>query len=394
MDMSDSFAKRFRAALAKKAQEDLLRTRRIVEDDYAGVLNVDGKAYLNFAANDYLGLRFDERVLQPFVEGLSKYGAGSGASPLVTGHSIEHARLEAWLAEKLGREAVLLFSSGFAANHALCQALLHKDDVVVSDKLMHASFIEGAMVSEANLKRFAHNDIAHARTLLDGIDSSHAVLLASEGVFSMDGDTAPVADLVSLAHESNAMLMLDDAHALGVLGDRGLGSVDAFNLTQDDCPVLMGTFGKAVGTSGAFIAGSHELIDYLVNHAKHYIYSTAMSAANARATLASLELIVAGEQRTRLFANIARFRDGVARHGLPVLASNTAIQPFIIGSADGVLQASDYLRSLGVWVGAIRSPTVPKGSDRLRITLSAVHCDKDIDALIDALCLLREQEWG
>lgn len=394
MDMSDPFAKRFRAALASKAQEDLLRTRRIVEDDYAGVLNVDGKAYLNFAANDYLGLRFDERVLQPFVEGLSKYGAGSGASPLVTGHSIEHARLESWLAEKLGREAVLLFSSGFAANHALCQALLHKDDVVLSDKLMHASFIEGAMVSEAKLKRFAHNDVKHARTLLDGIDSSPAVLLASEGVFSMDGDTAPVAELVSLAQASNAMLMLDDAHAFGVLGDSGLGSVDAFHLTQDDCPVLMGTFGKAVGTSGAFIAGSHDLIDYLVNHAKHYIYSTAMSAANAWATLASLELIVAGEQRTRLFANIARFRDGVARHGLPVLDSNTAIQPFIIGSADGVLQASDYLRSLGVWAGAIRSPTVPKGSDRLRITLSAVHCDKDIDALIDALCLMREQGWG
>lgn len=392
--MSDSFATRFRAALAIKAQEDLLRTRRIVEDDYAGVLNVDGKAYLNFAANDYLGLRFDERVLQPFVEGLSKYGAGSGASPLVTGHSIEHARLEAWLAEKLGREAVLLFSSGFAANHALCQALLQKDDVVVSDKLMHASFIEGAMVSEAKLKRFAHNDVKHAKTLLEGIDSNHAVLLASEGVFSMDGDTAPVAELVSLAQESNAMLMLDDAHAFGVLGESGLGSVDAFGLSQEDCPVLMGTFGKAVGTSGAFIAGSHDLIDYLVNHAKHYIYSTAMSAANARATLASLELIVAGEQRTRLLANIARFRDGVARHGLPVLDSNTAIQPFIIGSADGVLQASDYLRSLGVWVGAIRSPTVPKGSDRLRITLSAVHCDKDIDALIDALCLLREQGWG
>ena len=392
--MANPFAQRFRQALDIKHQQDLLRTRRIVADDYAGVLKVDGQAYLNFASNDYLGLRFDERVLQPFVEGLSKYGAGSGASPLVTGHTIEHTRLESWLADKLGREAVLLFSSGFAANHALCQALLQKDDVVVSDKLMHASFIEGAMVSDATLKRFKHNDVVHAQSLLQGIASKNAVFMASEGVFSMDGDTAPVNELVSLAHEHNALLMLDDAHALGVLGDNGLGSVDAFGLSQEDCPVVMGTFGKAVGTSGAFIAGSQDLIDYLVNHAKHYIYSTAMSAANARATMASLELIVAGEQRTRLLANIALFRDGVARHGLPVLDSNTAIQPFIIGSADGVLQASDYLRSLGVWVGAIRSPTVPKGSDRLRITLSAVHCDKDIDALLDALCLLREQGWG
>lgn len=392
--MANPFAQRFRQALDIKHQQDLLRTRRIVADDYAGVLKVDGQAYLNFASNDYLGLRFDERVLQPFVEGLSKFGAGSGASPLVTGHSIEHARLESWLADKLGREAVLLFSSGFAANHALCQALLQKDDVVVSDKLMHASFIEGAMVSDATLKRFKHNDVVHAHSLLQGIASNSAVFMASEGVFSMDGDTAPVNELVSLAHQHNALLMLDDAHALGVLGDNGLGSVDAFGLSQEDCPVVMGTFGKAVGTSGAFIAGSQDLIDYLVNHAKHYIYSTAMSAANARATLASLELVVSSEQRAKLQSNIQRFRDGVARHGLPVLESHTAIQPFIIGTADGVLQASEYLRSLGLWVGAIRSPTVPKGSDRLRITLSAVHCDKDIDALLDALCLLREQGWG
>ena len=392
--MSNPFEQRFRHALTHKTQQDLLRTRYVVEDDYAGVLKVNGTAYLNFASNDYLGLRFDERVLQPFVEGLSKYGAGSGASPLVTGHSIEHARLESWLADKLGRDAVLLFSSGFAANHALCQALLQKNDVVVSDKLMHASFIEGAMVSEARLKRFAHNDVAHAQTLLEAIDKDSATLIASEGVFSMDGDTAPVPELVSLAQEHHAMLMLDDAHALGVLGDNGLGSVDAFGLTQADCPIVMGTFGKAVGTSGAFIAGSQDLIDYLVNHAKHYIYSTAMSAANARATLASLALIVAGEQRQRLQSNITRFRKGVARHDLPVLASQTAIQPYIVGSAEGVLQASDYLRALGVWVGAIRSPTVPKGSDRLRITLSAVHQDKDIDALIDALCLMREQGWG
>lgn len=250
------------------------------------------------------------------------------------------------------------------------------------------------MVSEARLKRFAHNDVAHAQTLLEAIDKDSATLIASEGVFSMDGDTAPVPELVSLAQEHHAMLMLDDAHALGVLGDNGLGSVDAFGLTQADCPIVMGTFGKAVGTSGAFIAGSQDLIDYLVNHAKHYIYSTAMSAANARATLASLALIVAGEQRQRLQSNITRFRKGVARHDLPVLASQTAIQPYIVGSAEGVLQASDYLRALGVWVGAIRSPTVPKGSDRLRITLSAVHQDKDIDALIDALCLMREQGWG
>lgn len=392
--MSNPFEQRFRHALTHKTQQDLLRTRYVAEDDYAGVLKVNGTAYLNFASNDYLGLRFDERVLQPFVEGLSKYGAGSGASPLVTGHSIEHARLESWLADKLGRNAVLLFSSGFAANHALCQALLQKNDVVVSDKLMHASFIEGAMVSEARLKRFAHNDVAHAQTLLEAIDKDSATLIASEGVFSMDGDTAPVPELVSLAQEHHAMLMLDDAHALGVLGDNGLGSVDAFGLTQADCPIVMGTFGKAVGTSGAFIAGSQDLIDYLVNHAKHYIYSTAMSAANARATLASLALIVAGEQRQRLQSNITRFRKGVARHDLPVLASQTAIQPYIVGSAEGVLQASNYLRALGVWVGAIRSPTVPKGSDRLRITLSAVHQDKDIDALIDALCLMREQGWG
>ena len=373
-------------ALAQRYQDGYLRTRHCQQYEKDAVVNINGEHFLNFASNDYLGMRQHQGVLQAWVEGLAHFGGGSGASPLVTGYSQAHLALEAYLADKLQREAVLLFNSGFAANQAICQALFADGGHIVADKLMHASFIDGAMSSNATLSRFKHNDVSHAETLLSKSEVTDK-LLVSEGVFSMDGDSAPVSELTSLATAHNAWLMLDDAHAFGVTGEHGLGSADAYGLSQASLAVLMATFGKAIGTGGAFIAGSQLLIDYLINHARHYIYSTAMPPAQAVATLQSLTYCEEGEARAALHDNIAYFRDIAAQNGIDVMSSQSAIQPVLIGDPQRAVAISEAMRSRGIWVTAMRHPTVPKGTDRLRITLSALHQKKDIDVMCDALML-------
>ncbi|QJR79800.1 8-amino-7-oxononanoate synthase [Alteromonas pelagimontana] len=378
------------SALQQKAQAGYLRERQCVEYEKDGVISVGGQHYLNFASNDYLAMRQHQGVLQTWVEGLAQFGGGSGASPLVTGYTQAHRALEEYLAEKLNREAVLLFNSGFAANQALCQALFAassgSNSLILADKFMHASFIDGAMGSAATLKRFKHNDIPHLKTLI--ADSYHQdCLVASEGIFSMDGDSAPVSDLVALCEQHSAWLMLDDAHGFGVLGKNGMGTCEQYDLSVDQVPVLMATFGKAVGTAGAFIAGSRELVEYLVNFARHYIFSTAMPAAQALATLYSLTEIEKPERRLALQKNIAIFRDLATDAGLSLTESTSAIQPVILGCPKDALAVSEGLRQRGIWVPAIRHPTVPKNSDRLRITLNSEHSQNDIQALVDALQL-------
>ncbi|MEN8822984.1 MAG: 8-amino-7-oxononanoate synthase [Glaciecola sp.] len=374
-------------ALTILSNDNLRRRRTILQDDYDGVIKVDCQHYLNFSSNDYLGHRQHQDILQSYVEGLSRYGAGAGASPLVTGHSQCHQALEDHVADSLNREAVLLFSSGFAANQAICQALMYDGDTIVSDKLMHASFIDAAIHSPAQLLRFKHNDIEHANQQLT--KASGNTLCVSEGVFSMDGDKGELAALQTSSAQHNAWFMLDDAHGFGVLGETGMGSVEAANLSQDQCQIVMGTFGKAIGTGGAFVAGSQVLIDYLINKAKHYIYSTAFSAAQAKATLTSIELVKNGGTRHKLHDNIQYFKTLAKARDLPILESDSAIQPYLICDPAKALAASECLKQLGLWVNAIRSPTVPKGSDRLRITLSALHQEKDIDALVDGLTMMR-----
>ncbi len=379
-------------ALADKAAGGYLRTRQCIEYEQDGVICIDGKHFLNFSSNDYLGMRQRPEVLQAWVEGLAQYGAGSGGSPLVTGYTRAHAALEEYLATAVNREAVLLFNSGFAANQALCQALFSEPGLIFADKLMHASAVDGAMHSQADLKRFKHNDVQHLHTLLDKYSSPRSLVM-SEGVFSMDGDAAPVHELVHLCAQFQTTLMLDDAHGFGVLGKNGAGTVEAHGLSQKQLPVLMATFGKAIGTAGAFIAGSQTLIDYLINFARHYIYSTSMPSAQAVATLQSLKLIAAGDVQQSLQKNIRFFKEQAIKSGLNTGESETAIQPIIIGSPEKALTISQRLRTLGIWVTAIRHPTVPKHQDRLRITLSAKHSQQDICALIDALQIaLGEQE--
>lgn len=374
-----------------KAREDEGYLRRRVTQSYEkdNIICIDGDHYLNFASNDYLGMRHHDGLLQAWTEGLAQYGGGSGASPLVTGHTQAHRALEAYLAEHLQREAVLLFNSGFAANQAICQALFHQGGDILADKLMHASFLEGAQASKANLRRFRHNDSTHLQRLLDS-GAAPDTLIATEGVFSMDGDVAPVAELCQLAEKADAWLMLDDAHGFGVMGEQGFGTVEAHGLSQHQVPIVMGTFGKAIGTAGAFVAGSQALIDYLVNFARHYIYSTAMPSAQAVATLYSLTFLSTSDLRQVLNDNIDYYHGRANAAGLALMPSASPIQPVLAGTPEKALALGSALRMRGIWAVPMRYPTVSKGTDRIRLTLNAAHTRRDIDALVDALSLAME----
>tara|TARA_R110002153_G_scaffold6556_26_gene30169 strand:- start:8315 stop:9508 length:1194 start_codon:yes stop_codon:yes gene_type:complete len=383
------------AALAKRRNEGLLRTRHTVDSAAGPMIEIAGQHYINFSSNDYLAMRRSSVVMQAWVDGISEYGGGSGASPLVTGYTNAHQALEEYLASELKRDKVLLFNSGFAANQAVCQALfsqsnIKNNDLIIADKLMHASFIEGAQTSKAKLTRFKHNDITDLQRLLNSADKQQAqnTLVATEGVFSMDGDEAPLGKIVASIKQTEAWLMLDDAHGFGTLGKHGRGVIETHNLSQQQVPILMATFGKAIGTAGAFVAGSHDFIDYLINFARHYIYSTAMPAAQAYATLMSLQAKQSADRRNILVERIQEFKFLANKAGLTLMPSNTAIQPLLIGDAQQTLDASEKLKALGLWVTAIRYPTVPKHTDRLRITLTAGHDSRDIVALVDALQLV------
>ncbi|MBD3585091.1 8-amino-7-oxononanoate synthase [Salinimonas sp. HHU 13199] len=377
--------------LAELHKQGYQRQRATVDYEKDGIISIGGQHYLHFASNDYLGMRHDEGVQQTWVEGIAQYGAGSGASPLVTGYTTAHSALESYLAEHLNREAALLFNSGFAANQALLQALFAQPGNIVADKLMHASFIDGAMSSQAVFKRFAHNDPEHLKALLENVLPTNS-LIATESVFSMDGDQAPLKKLAHIASEHGCWLMVDDAHGFGVLGEKGLGCAESADLSQCEVPVLMGTFGKAVGTAGAFIAGSRQLIELLINTARHYIYSTAMPPAQALATLYSLEQLRDGRRQKTLNDNIHYFKTRMHDSGFKTTESQTAIQPVLTDGPKQAVALSEALKQRGIWVPPIRYPTVPKGTDRLRVTLSAVHTRQDIDALSDALQLAKEAE--
>lgn len=386
------------STLVTRKEQGLYRQRKVIESAQGPMIQVDGQHYINFSSNDYLAMRRSTVVAQAWVDGISEFGAGSGASALVTGYTQVHHALEEYLAAELGREKVLLFNSGFAANQAICQALFSashntvntraSSGVILADKLIHASFIDGAQACDATLNRFRHNDLTHLQTLLNKTPTDADVLVATESVFSMDGDQAPIGDILAITQNSPAWLMVDDAHGFGVLGKKGLGVVDLHGLNQEQLPVLMATFGKAIGTAGAFIAGSSELIDYLVNFARHYIYSTAMPAAQAYATLACLQSKKRLINRDVLEQRIQQFQELSKVAGIHVMPSDTAIQPVLIGDAEVALTASNKLKKLGLWVSAIRYPTVPKNTDRLRVTLTAGHTEQDIQALVDALQLV------
>ncbi len=370
---------------AERERAGLLRRLRAVEQAQGPRVRVDGRELLAFCSNDYLGFAQHTDLIATLQRAAGDCGVGSTAAHLVVGHHREHAALEEALAEWTGRERALLFSTGYAANLGALQALLGADDLCVQDKLNHACLLDGARLAGCTLKRYPHADVAGAARQL-ATASQAAALIASDGVFSMDGDLAPLTGLAALCAREGATLMIDDAHGLGVLGPQGAGSVAAAGLGQTDVPVLMATLGKALGCAGAFVAGPAALIDGLTQFARSYVYSTALPPALATAARVAVALARrSDDRREHLVALVARFRTGAAQLGLPLAASTTPIQPLLLGDSAVAMQAAAALEARGLLVTAIRPPTVPAGTARLRITLSAAHSAADVDRLLDAL---------
>jgi len=394
--MTQSPPRALEGALAEIERRHLTRIRRTVEGfaEPEGTAHVvlEGRRVLNFCGNDYLGLARDPRVGAALRAASEVWGVGSAASHLVTGHGREHEALEEALAEFVGRERALLFSTGYMANLAAVTTLAGRGDRVLLDRLSHASLIDAALLSGARLKRYAHASASAAERMLaaqgEGAGStSRVALLATDGVFSMDGDLAPVVELARLARARGASLLVDDAHGLGVLGAGGRGTLEHCGVLDPDAvPLLMGTLGKAFGTFGAFLAGARELIELLVQRARSYIYTTAAPQPLAAAARAALALIQREPwRRERLLALTQRFVRAARAQRLPLASSATPIQPLILGSPDAALAASAALSERGFWVAAIRAPTVPRNAARLRISLSAAHTEAQVDALLEAL---------
>ena len=382
-------------------QKSLYRLRRVLDGPQGSEVTLEGRRYLNFSSNDYLGLAAHPALAEAARRGLEEYGTGSGAAHLVTGHSRAHHAFEEELAAFTGRQRALLFSSGYMANLGLASALLKRGDRVLEDRLNHASLLDAGLLSGARFARYEHGDVADLHKHLvaterrsrhpasRGISTSLYVgrtLVMTDGVFSMDGDVAPLPALAQTVEEAGAFLMVDDAHGFGVLGKTGRGTLEHHGLAPGEVPVLMGTLGKACGGFGAFVAGSEALVESLIQSARTYIYTTATPPALAEAGRAALKLLQAeGWRRDRLRALIARFREGAAQLDLKLLPSETAIQPLLVGESAAALKLADALRQQGILAVAIRPPTVPAGSARLRLTLTAAHTEVQVDRLLEAL---------
>lgn len=373
---------RLGAEIARIREAQLYRVRRTVEGAHGVALTVEGQRCVNFCSNDYLGLASEARVAEAARKALTAAGTGSGASALISGYNAEHRALEEELADFLQRPRALLFSTGWAANLGALRALLDKNDTLIADELNHASLIDGGRLSGANYVRVAHGSVTTYANVL-AQPRTGQTLIATDSVFSMDGDLAPLRELSTLSATHGAALMVDDAHGFGVLGENGRGATELLDVAPD---IYVATLGKSLGVAGAFVAGSETLIEFLIQRARSWVFSTAPPPAMAAAARAALRIVQAEpERRTQLIANIRRLREGAAQLDIPLGDSTTAIQPLIIGDEARALALSQSLRARGLWVAAIRPPTVPRGTSRLRITLSAVHTSNQIDALLDAL---------
>lgn len=390
--MSDAspLERRLREELSRLRGQNLHRLRRVVSGSHGAQLEVDGRACVNFCSNDYLGLASEPRVARAAQQALGETGTGSGAAALVSGYNAEHRKLEEALAAFTGYPRALLFSSGWAANLGVLRALLGRNDTLLADELNHASLIDGGRLSGARYVRYRHADAAAAGQAL-AAPRTGATLLATDAVFSMDGDLAPLPQLAGMCRAAGASLMIDDAHGFGVLGAGGRGACEHFGQgLQPD--IYVATLGKALGVSGAFVAGSETLIDYLVQRARSWVFSTAPPPALAAAARCALGIASAEPQRREaLAARVREFRAGAAQRGIALGASQTPIQPLVLGAEDRALALSAALLRRGYWVAAIRPPTVPAGTARLRITLSAAHTAAQVEGLLDALAAgLRE----
>ena len=370
--------------LDERAAQGLQRHRRLIESPQGTHITVDGKPYLSFCSNDYLGLANHPQLIAALQSGAQQYGVGSGASHLVSGHFVTHQQLEYQLAEFVHKPAALLFSTGYLANLGTVQALVGRGDAIFADKLNHASLNDAMLLSRAEIKRYRHNDVAQLEQMLAKAATGRKLII-TDAVFSMDGDLAPLPEILVLCERYEAWLLIDDAHGFGVLGHSGQGSLAHFNL-ESPRVIYMATLGKAAGVAGAFVAAEQVVIETLVQSARSYIYTTASPPALACALQASLSLLRTEEWRREHLRNmIAWLRAGLA--GLPckLMSSSTPIQPLLVGSNEDALALADELRTRGIWVPAIRPPTVPQGTARLRITLSAAHTEENVAQLIGVL---------
>lgn len=371
--------------LRQRAADGLYRRRTILDSPQGVEPVIEGRSYLSFCSNDYLGLANDPRVRDAFVRAVSRHGVGSGASHLVTGHLRPHHALEEELAEFTGRPSALLFSTGYMANLGLITTLAGRGDTLFEDRLNHASLLDAAVLSRARLRRFPHADVVALERALTNETGGRRFVL-TDGVFSMDGEIAPLRKMARLTADRRAWLVVDDAHGLGVVGPTGRGSLEVHGLSRDDAPILMGTLGKALGTFGAFVAGSDALVQTLIQQAHSYIYTTALPPAVAEAARTSLRILQDEPWRREHLADLVRrFRHGARALGLPVLHSTTPIQPLVLGDATRALQVATLLGERGIFVVPMRPPTVPQGAARLRITFSADHTSTHVDQLLDAL---------
>jgi len=384
-----SIKKRFTPLLAQRETEHLYRRRPLVFSPQQPVMQINGTDCINFSSNDYLGLANNPQIkvalINELKNGDSSYG--SGAAHLVTGHHLHHHLLEDEIADWLGTERALLFSTGYMANLAVQQTLMQAGDTILADKLNHASLIDGAKLSAADFKRYPHLDMqALERRLQQAQANQSQAMIVTDGVFSMDGDMPPLNTLQQLAQKYQAWLFVDDAHGIGTLGENGKGCFEHFGLQPDENTIIVGTLGKAFGTSGAFVAGSQVMIEALIQFARPYIYTTAMPQLNALAIREALKLVQNGKaSRETLKQNIVHFREGAQKIGLQLWPSDTAIQPILLGKSETAMAWSEALKQAGFWVTAIRPPTVPKNQARLRVTLSATHTTAQINQLLAAL---------
>lgn len=373
----------FRARLAALARDDLTRTRVVLDAPCGPEAVVDGQRLIAFAGNDYLGLANHPEVVEALREGASRWGAGAGASHLVSGHQRPHEALEQALAAFTGLARALFFSTGYMANLSLLPALAGRGDTLIADRLNHASLVDAALLSRATVRRYPHGDLAAVARMLEAAQGRKVVV--TDGVFSMDGDIAPLAELLALCERHDALLVVDDAHGFGVLGEQGRGVLSHCGLASERI-VYIGTLGKAAGVAGAFVAGDTDLIEWLMQTGRSYRYTTAAPPALTCALLASLGLIEnADDRRATLAAHRERLKRGLTGVRWTLMPSHTAIQPLHVGTNAAVLALAGQLRAHGLWVPAIRPPTVPSGTARLRISLSAAHTARHLDALCHAL---------
>lgn len=373
------------SALAALEAAGLLRHRRVVGTAVGGHLEqVEGREVVNFCSNDYLGLAREPRLAERFARAARELGTGSGASHLVSGHHPAHHALEEVLADYTGRERALLFSTGYMANLGLACALAGRGDTVLEDRLNHASLLDAGLLSGARFTRFPHAGVAALSRRLERAPGRKLVL--TDGVFSMDGDVAPLPAMSAACARHAALLAVDDAHGLGVLGPTGGGTLELLGLGPAEVPLLVGTLGKAFGCFGAFVAGERDTIELLLQRARTYIYTTALPPAMAVATRAAVEMArIESWRRERVHALVARFRSRATDAGLPLADSQTPIQPVLLGEPAAAVAASEALLERGFLVAAIRPPTVPRGSSRLRVTLSAAHDEDEVDRLVEAI---------